>query len=89
MTAEQYLGHVPAVEHLGTRIDRSLDESVLKGVAQGTLLVADGSGQESHYRIGNDRRREFTAGEHIVADGDFLGDEVLADSIVHALVVAA
>ena len=88
MAAEQDFGDVPAVEHLGAGIDGCLDKPILEGVAQGALLVSDGSRQQTHHGIGDDRGRQFAAREHIVTNGDFLGNQVLANAVVHTLVVA-
>ena len=80
---------MPSVELLGAGIDRGLDEPVLERVAQCTLLVTDGTRQEPNHSIGNDGRRQFTASEDVIPDSDFACDEVLADAVVHALVVSA
>ncbi len=51
--------------------------------------VAERAGQETRDRVDEDQCGEFTSGQNVIADGDFVGDEMLADALVHALVAAA
>ena len=89
VSAEQNVGHLPALVVGGSGVDRRLEQIVLKGIVERTLFIADGTRNESHNGIGNHRSREFAPGEHIVADGNFLRDQMFADAIIHPLVVPA
>lgn len=61
----------------------------MKRVGERALLVAHGTRNQPYDGVGDDGGGQFAAREHVVADGDFLGDEVVADALIHALVVSA
>ena len=89
MSAEQYGRNFPAVVDGGAGIYRSTEQAVLEGVGKCGLLVADSSRDEADDGVGDDGGGELAAGEDIVADGNLASDEVVADALVDALVVAA
>ena len=53
------------------------------------LLAAERARQPPHDGIDEHDRGQLAAGEDVVADADLVVDEVLADALVDALVVAA
>ena len=53
------------------------------------MVVADDAGHQSDDGICHDGSRQFATREHIVAHADFSCDEMFADAVVDALVVAA
>ena len=89
MARKQDVGHLPAFVFCRTGVDGSRQEIVLETVGEGTLLVADDAGNHADHGIGNDGCREFAAGQHIVAYGNFAGNEMVAHTLVHAFIVAA
>jgi hypothetical protein len=52
------------------------------------LFVSQCAGQESAYRIDDNHGRQFTAGEYIVSDGQFLICQVLTNPIVNPFIAA-
>ena len=52
------------------------------------MLVANHAGDEAHDAIGHDGGCQLATGQNIIANGDFLGDEVLTNAVVNALVMA-
>ena len=89
MSRKQDIGHAPPLVFSRASIDRRCKQIVLEGVAECALLIAYSSGNEAHYGIGNHGSRNLAAGEHIVANGDFTGDKVLAYAVIHTLIVPA
>ena len=85
---EQDFGHLPAFVVRGSCIDRRSQESVLEGVAQCALLIAQHARHHSHDGIADDGGGQFPAGQHVVSHADFAGDEMFADAIVNAFVVS-
>ena len=61
----------------------------MERVGQGRLLVAYDSWDYAYDGIGHYGSRQFSACQHIVANGHLSGDETLAYAIVDALVVSA
>ena len=85
---EKDFWHLPSLVVGRTGVDRSCEEVILEGIGKGALFVADGSWDDSDDGIGHAGSDEFTTREDEIAEADFLCDEVLADAIVYALVVA-
>ena len=86
---KQDVGDPPAAEFGGAGVDRRRQQVVLKAVREGRGFVADGARNDAHDRVGDDAGRQLAARQHVVADRDFARDEVFADAVVDALVVAA
>ncbi len=92
VAGEQDLGHLPAaiarracvVRVLGRSAERLrerlLDHATRHGRAPRQL---------AHHRVGDDHRRQLTAGEHVGTDRDRIVGEVLADPVVDSLVATA
>ena len=89
VSAEEDVRDLPAVELGRARVDGRGDKAVLKGVGQGRCLVGEHTGDEADDAVGQECRRDFAAAYHEVSHGDLAGDEVFADALVDALVVAA
>ena len=89
MTGEEHVGHTPAFVFCRAGIDGRSQEVILERVGEGALLVTDDTGDNSNDSVGDDCRRQLTTGQHIVAYGDLFGDQMLADAIVYAFVMAA
>ena len=60
-----------------------------EGLLGGRLLVAERARQLAQHGVRDHHRRELAAREHVAADRDRLGAEVLDDPLVEALVAAA
>ena len=86
---EKHVGNPPSAELGRPRVDGRGQQVVLEAVRQGRGLVAQRPGDEPHHRVGNDAGGQLAPRQHVVADGNLARDEVLADAVVDALVVAA
>ena len=86
---EEHVGHFPAVELGGSGVNRWCQQVVLEAVRERRGFVPDGSGDDPDHRIGDDAGGQLAAREHVVADRDLARDQVFADAVVDALVVAA
>ena len=51
-------------------------------------LVSERAGELAQNRVADHHRRQLTSGEHVGADGDHVGGQVLVDALVEALVAA-
>ncbi len=60
-----------------------------EGLLGGRALVAQRAGQLAQNRVADHHRGELAAAEHVAADRDDVGGEVLDDPLVEALVAAA
>ena len=89
MSRQEYVRYGPPVVDSRACIVGRCKQTVLKRVGQGALLVADRARNQSHHSVGYDSCRKFSAGEHIVADRDFAGDQMLANAVVYAFVMSA
>ena len=89
MAGQQDVGHLPAVVFCRTRVHRRSQQVVLERIGQSRLLIGNHSRNDADNRIGNHRCRQLAARQHIVADTDFLRDEMLANAVVDALEVSA
>ena len=89
VAAEQDIRDFPTVELRRTGVNRCGEQSVLETVAQCRSFIREGTGDESDDGIRKDGGWQFATAEDVVADGNFPCDEVLADAMVYALVVAA
>ncbi len=67
------------------RVEQAVDEAVLDRRG----IVAQHAGDEPHHRIHQGHRRQLAAGQHEVAEGDFLVDAAVQQALVHRLVAAA
>ena len=89
VAGKQDFGHFPPFVVGRACVDRGGEKVVLERITQCALLVGEHSGHETYDGVGHDCRGKFASSKYKVADADFFGDEVLADSVVNALVVAA
>ena len=89
VSAEEHVGDFPAVVFGGPRVDRGGKKAVLEAVAEGARLVANHARHEANQRVGEDGGREFAAAEDVIANADFEGDDMVAQALVDAFVVAA
>ena len=71
------------------RVMRAVQQPVLETVLNRRLGVVEHAVAQPGNRIDQHRRREFTAGKHVVTDRDFLVDLGLDQALVHTLVAAA
>ena len=60
-----------------------------RAVVGGALVVAEDAGEQADDGVGDDGGGEGAIGEDVVADGDFVVDEVVDDALVDAFVMAA
>ena len=51
-------------------------------------FIPEGSREETRDGIQDNRRREFTAAQDIVADGNFVGGQVYGHSFVHSFIAS-
>ena len=89
VAAEQDFGDLPAFVFGGAGVVRMVEDPGGKRILLGRLLVAKDAGDEPHDGIRNDQCGQHPAGENIVADGNFVIDEVIRHALVDAFIVAA
>src|SRR6478736_7122441 len=92
MTRKQNVRHGPAAPVRRPCVVRVFGrpvECLGEGFLEGGGLRAESAWKLAQDRVEDDHRRELAAGEHVAADRDLLGDEVLEDALVEALVAAA
>src|SRR3990170_5280452 len=71
------------------RVLRAIQQPVGEGFLHRRGAVAERARQLPHARVHQRHRRQLAAGEHEVADRDFLVDPALEQPLVHALVPSA
>ena len=89
VAAEEDTGDFPALVVGGAGVVGMVEEAVSEGILLRGVAVAQDAGDQAHDSIGEDERRQHAAGEDIVANGNFVIDEVVGDALVDAFVVAA
>ncbi len=87
MPAHQHVRHFAASELGRTGINRRRQQVVLKGIEQGGSLVVQHARQQASDGIYQYGSGQFAPRQHIVADGNFEGDEFLADALVYAFIM--
>src|SRR5206468_9651719 len=89
---EQDLRHRPAAVRRGAGVVGVLGaaaEGLRERLLDGAPGVAERPRQLAYHRVGDDHRGELAARDHIRADRDGVGRQVVADPLVDALVSAA
>ena len=89
---EQDLGHRPAAPLRGPRVVRVLRRALQRraeGLLERRLGVPERARELAQHGVEHDHRRQLAAGEHVAADRDLVGAEVVDDPLVEALVAAA
>src|SRR5712692_1892185 len=81
----------PRSDHVMRNQERlvHLRELLAEGFLDGRRLVPQRPRLQPRYRVHNQRRRQFAAGQHVIADGNFFGGEMLGDAFVHAFIPPA
>ena len=57
-------------------------------ILSGAAFVAEHARDQAHDGIGDDESGQRSISKHVIADGNFVVDEVVGDALVDALVVA-
>src|SRR5262245_52794766 len=87
---EEDLRHALPPELRGPRVLGTFDRIAFRErLRRGGVLRAERAGQEPRDGVRDGHRGDLAAGHHVVADGELLGRERLADPFVEALVAAA
>ena len=68
---------------------RVFQQTVTERLVLAARVVAEGTRQEPHHRLDDAKRRELTAGEHEVPEGDLVIDREIERSLIDALVATA
>jgi len=89
IAGEQDLGYSPAPIFRWTGVVRVFQQSRGVGIIHGTIRVTKDAGEQAGNGIDQDQCRELPPGQHIIADRDFIRDQVLPDPLIDALVAAA
>lgn len=82
----QDLRNPPAAEFWRTGVVWMLEQPGGMRVCHGALRVAEHSGQRASDRVDNEQSGQFAAGDDIVAEGDLVGDQMLAHTLVDSFV---
>ena len=59
------------------------------GVVFRACGVTQHTGEEARDRIDDHQCGEFAACEHIIADGNFIGNQMFADAFIHTFIATA
>ncbi len=86
---EQHVRDLSAAKLRGPRIVRMVEQPVAEGIPVRRLFVSQNAGQEPCRRIDHHERREFAAGEHIVADRELFVNEGFDHPLIDGLIVSA
>ena len=91
MAGEENFRHAPAAKFLGAGVLRAFEPGPLgaKGFGLRAGFVADDIGEQAHDGIDDDQRGERAVGENEIADAEFLVDEMFANALIDAFVMAA
>jgi len=83
----EYVGDPPTLVLGRAGVHAGLQESVLETVAKRTGLVAEGTRKETDNSVRHNGSGHLSAREDKVTNRIFLGNEMVADTLVHAFVV--
>ena len=89
VAAEQNLRHLHATQFTGTSVLRIFQQPVGEGFLLRTLTGAQHAGNEPGDAIGKHHGGQFTAGQDVVPDADFLINAGIQCSLIHTFVMAA
>ena len=89
IAGEEDVGDFPAVEFGGTGIDGRGDQAVLETVREGRRFVGQDAWDEADDAVREEGGGDLAAAYDEIAHGDLPGDEVFADALVDAFVMAA
>ena len=89
VAAEQHLGHGEALKYARTRILRIFQQPVRERFLLRRFGRPQHPRNEPRHAVCQHHRRQFAAGEDVVADADFLVNAGVQRTLVNALVVAA
>ena len=68
---------------------RMLEKSGAEGVRDRRGLVSEDAGQEAYDAVHDDHRRQFAARQHIIADRELVGYQMLTDALIIPFIMAA
>jgi hypothetical protein len=89
VSGEQNLRHSPTAEGFRPRVVRIVEESGRKRILNGAPGISEDAWNKANDRVREDQRGKRAICEDIVADGDFLVDEMIPHTLVHAFIVTA
>ena len=84
---KQDIRNFPSIENSRTRIDRRSQQTILERIGQRRSLVPQRTRQQPDDGIRHDGRRKLAATEHIIPHRDLPRNQMLADTVVHPLVM--
>ena len=70
-------------------VDGWSEQSILKTVGKGAFAIAYGAGNQADQCISQYRSCQFSTAQNVVANAQFQGDDLIADALVDAFVMAA
>ncbi len=68
---------------------RGFKKAVLAAARRQKIGLADHAGNEATHCFGNRHRRQFSAHQIIIADGNLMRGDIFGHPFIHALVAAA
>ena len=86
---EQHLRHSQAVPFLRPRILRVFEQSVPVALVREADLITEHARHEARHRVHDAHRRQLAAGQHEVANRNFLIHALVEEPLVDALIVPA
>ena len=89
ISGEQHFRDAPAPVFDGSGVLGKLQEPARKAVVGRALRVSQHAGKKADHSVGENGGRERAIGQDVIADGDFIIDEVIDDPLIDAFVVAA
>ena len=89
ISGNKYFGNRMAFENLRSGKMRILQQPAHKTLLRYGLVIAEYTRHQPGHRVQNDQGGQFAAGENVVADGDFVVDEVGTYPLINSFVSTA
>ena len=89
VTRFEYIGNGMAAKCVRPCVVWPFEQTGGVAVGCGRVFIPKRAGDESGDRVDDDQRAEFTTREDIIPNGNFIGDEMLANPFVYPFVTAA
>src|SRR5579883_2127886 len=86
---EQHIGDFHPAKLCRPRVMRILQQIFAERLVQRTFVITQNPGQQPRHRVNDDHRRQRAIRQHVIADGQFIVRQTLADPLIESFITAA
>src|SRR5690606_37230184 len=89
MSRQQHFRHLPGAEVIRSRIMRMLEQAGAERVRNRRSFIAEHARQQADDAVHDDHSRKLAASQYVVADRQFIWNQMLANAFIIAFIMAA